>query len=57
MSKNDAEHVKLAVGCALSRHDGGRVAFQQIGKRVRAQHAGINGQLTAIKLSFFLACP
>jgi hypothetical protein len=57
MAENDAQHVKLAVACALSGHDRGRILLQQIGKRVRAEHASINGQLTAIKLGFPLACP
>ena len=57
MAENDAQHVTLAVCTALSGHDGSRIAFQQISQRVAAQHTGVDGQLTTIKLSFLLACP
>jgi hypothetical protein len=57
MSENDAQHVKLAVGCTLSGHDAGRIAFQQIGKGVGAQHAGVHGQLATVNLGFLLTRP
>jgi len=57
MAENDAQHVTLAVCTALSGHDGSRIAVQQISQRVAAQHTGVDGQLTTIKLSFLLACP
>ena len=57
MAENDAQHVTLAVGSTLLRHDGGRIAFQQVRKRVRAQHTGVQGQLATVNLDFLLPCP
>jgi hypothetical protein len=57
MSENDAQHVKLAVGCTLSRHDTGRIAFQQIGKGVGTERAGVYRQLATVNLSLLVPCP
>jgi hypothetical protein len=57
VAKNDAQHVKLAVPSELSGHNRAPIAFQQIGKRMRTEHAGVHGQLTTFNFSFLLSCP
>jgi len=57
VSKNNPQHVMLAVGCTLSRHDGCLIAFQQVSERVRAEAAGIDWQHATVNLGFLLPRP
>jgi hypothetical protein len=57
MSENVAQHVQLAVPSALAGDDAGGITFQQVGERVGAEHAGVDGQLATINLGLLLPCP